>query len=196
MHADHRAPCGPGLERRGAQAAGGLPCHGLARQAQGLRPGANSRSAKKAAAVSPAPPLPGGSPPPALTLGLHAYFQPAPAREGLPELVSPAPSGGHRESQAPPRGFKGQPQSREGASMTPRPWAGPGGQGPRTRVCRGAPPAVPCCRSSMEGPLNKQDERCFPVAHHSDDALAITGPLWHCCGLLQADSERQQHAFL
>lgn len=46
-------------------------------------------------------------------------------------------------------------------------WAG--GQGPRTRVCRGAP---------RKGPSTSRMSAASQPPHHSDNALAITGPLW------------------
>lgn len=158
LHADHRAPRGPGPERRGAQAAGRPLCvTGLRARPAGSGQ-ADSESAKKAAAVNPACPPPGGSPPPALTLGLHAYFQPTPAREGLPELVSPAPSGGPPGKPGASQGVQG-PATESGRSFSdPVSRHGPElGRGART-------PHTGLQRGSTEGPLNKQDERCFPAA--------------------------------
>lgn len=93
-HTDHRAPRRPGQERRGAQEAKAAWA-GL-HVSRAHAPGPWARVGRLGLVPRPRQPSrrrsePGpsrGSPPPALN------FQHAPAREGLPELVSPAPSGG------------------------------------------------------------------------------------------------------
>ena len=96
-HADRRAPRRPGPECRAARGAQEAKAAwaGL-HVSRAHAPGPRARVGRLGLVPRPRQPSrrrsepgpSGGNPPPALN------FQPAPAREGLPELVSPAPSGG------------------------------------------------------------------------------------------------------
>lgn len=184
MHADHRAPCGPGLQRRGAQAAGRPPCvTGLCARSKGSGRWANSRSAKKAAAESPAPPLPGGSPPPALSQGLQAYFQPAPAREGLPELVSPAPSGGPPGKPGASQRVQGPATESGRTSVTLSrhgPGLGQGGKDPAHGSAEGLHQRFHAAEAGRKGPSTSRMSAASQSPHHSDNALASLGTAVVC----------------
>lgn len=171
-------------------------CHGLVRQAQGSGRRANSRSAKRAAAVSPAPPLPGGSRP-----GPH----PGVARP-LPACSS---SGGPpcaclTSTIRRPPGKPGASQGLQGpATESGRSFSDPTALG----WARGArTPHTGLQRGSTGGPApQKQYGRAPQQAGRAllpSRPITVTMP-WlsqglsgHPCGLLQADSERQQTARL